>query len=292
MGERFVKPEYVSLLGHPVAENPTGAMQEAAFADAGLPWRYLSFDVLPDRLGPAVQALRVLGFRGANCTIPHKVAVMRYLDEVAPDAARIGAVNTIRRDGDRLIGENTDGKGFLQALTEDDGMDPEGRAFLLLGAGGAARAVAFELAARGARRIILTNRSRERGEALARDLAERAAFQAELWPWTQPVRVPADVEVLVNCTNIGLYPDVGAMPAVDLETLRRDLLVCDIIPNPRTTRFLSAARARGCRTLDGLGMLVYQGAIGFEMWTGRKASVAVMRRALENIFDALSLSEP
>jgi len=281
----FETPQYVGLLGHPVAENPTGAMQEAAFAEAGLPWRYLSFDVLPDRLGSAVQALRVLGFRGANCTIPHKVSVLPYLDEVAADAARIGAVNTIRRDGERLIGENTDGKGFIRALTEDGGIDPEGKSFLLLGAGGAARAVAFELAARRAGSIILVNRSRERGAALADDLAGRAGFAAALWAWTGPVGVPEHVDVLVNCTSIGLHPRVEQMPAVDLGTLRSGLLVCDIIPNPPATRLLHEARRRGCRTLDGLGMLVYQGAIGFEMWTGRRPSVALMRQALERVFE-------
>jgi len=137
---RNFKAELAACFGQPVAENPTGVMQEAAFQALGLDWRYLTVEIAPDKLGDAVRGARAFGMRGFNLTIPHKVAVMQLLDEIAPDAAVIGAVNTVRREGDRLIGENTDGKGFLRGVRQDAGVDPLGKRAVVLGAGGAARA--------------------------------------------------------------------------------------------------------------------------------------------------------
>src|SRR5271165_1537208 len=142
--------ELVACLGQPVAENPTGAMQEAAFQALGLNWRYLTIEIPPAKLREAILGVRAFGLRGFNLTIPHKVAVMQYLDEIAPDAAIIGAVNTVRREGGRLIGENTDGKGFLYGLRTDAGVDPKGQRAVVLGAGGAARAIVTELVLAGA----------------------------------------------------------------------------------------------------------------------------------------------
>ena len=160
-------------LGQPVRENPTGVMQEAAFAALGLAWRYLTVEVPPAKLRDAITGVRALGMRGANCTIPHKVAVMQYLDEIAPDAAMIGAVNTVRREGDRLIGENTDGKGFLRGLRMDAGLDPRGKRAVVLGAGGASRAIVTELALAGAAEILVVNRSVERGRQMTEELASK-----------------------------------------------------------------------------------------------------------------------
>src|ERR1022692_2580301 len=153
--------ELVACLGDPVRENPTGVMLEAAFRALGLTWRYLTIEVPSAKLREAVTGIRALGMRGANLTIPHKVAVMEYLDQIAPDAALIGAVNTVRREGDRLIGENTDGKGFLRGVREEAGIDPAGKHIVVLGAGGAARAITVELALAGAGRITIWNRSGE-----------------------------------------------------------------------------------------------------------------------------------
>jgi len=221
---------------------------------------------------------------GVNLTIPHKVAVMPLLDEISRDAGIIGAVNTVRRAGDRLIGENTDGKGFLRGVREEAGIEPKGKNILVLGAGGAARAIAVELALAGAGRITIWNRSVERGEALCRDLKQRVAADAHFLPWRGVCAVEADVDILVNATSIGLFPDTEAMPGVDLKNARGDLLVCDVVPNPPETRLIKTARARGMKTLNGLPMLVYQGAIGFEMWTGKKAPEQAMREALERAF--------
>src|ERR1700722_2028289 len=152
------KAELVACFGQPVAENPTGAMQEAAFSALGLNWRYLTIEVSPAKLAD--------GMRGVNLTIPHKVAVMEHLDQIAPDAALIGAVNTVRREGDRLIGENTDGKGFLRGLRLDAGIEPAGKRAVVLGAGGAARAIVTELALAGTSDVLVVNRSVQRGEQM------------------------------------------------------------------------------------------------------------------------------
>jgi shikimate dehydrogenase len=278
------KSELTGVFGHPVAENPTGVMQEAAFAALGLNWRYLTIEVLPNDLPAAVAGLRAMNFAGINCTIPHKVAVLPLLDEVADDARLMGAVNTVRRDGDRLIGENTDGKGFMRALRDDVAIDARGKRVVLLGAGGAARAISVELALAGAAEITLVNRSVERLDTLAALLRKHTTTQIESVTWQGAYHIRSTTDILINATSIGLYPSVDAMPAVALDSIRPDLLVCDVIPNPPRTAFLQAAEARGARTLDGLGMLVYQGAIAFTMWTGVEAPVHVMREALANVF--------
>ena len=284
------KAELVGVFGFPVAENPTCVMQEAAFVAAGLNWRYLTIEVRPEELPAAIRGLRAMGFRGINLTIPHKIAVIPLLDQVMPDAAMIGAVNTVRVENGRLIGENTDGKGFLRGIREDAGVDPRGKNFAILGAGGAARAIAFELALAGAGKITIINRGIDRGSGLAKDLVSRANARAEFVPWDRPYRPEREVDILVNATSIGLYPDVSALPAVALDHARPGLIVCDVIPNPPNTRFLQDVRqsggggGRGFKTLDGLAMLVYQGAIGFQMWTGKKPSEAAMKAALERAF--------
>ncbi|MBZ5620034.1 MAG: shikimate dehydrogenase, partial [Acidobacteriia bacterium] len=207
--------ELVACLGDPVRENPTGVMQEAAFRALGLNWRYLTIAVPPANLRDAVTGIRAFGMRGANLTIPHKVAVMDHLDQIAPDAALI-AVNTVRREGDRLIGENTDGKGFLRGLRLDARVEPKGKRAVVLGAGGAARAIVTELALAGASDILIVNRSIQRGERMVAELAQKTKAPIRFAAWLGTFRIPPDIDLLVNATSIGLYPDVGAMPAIDL----------------------------------------------------------------------------
>ena len=274
------KAELVGCFGQPVAENPTGAMQEAAFASLGLKWRYLTVEVPPEKLGDAILGMRAFGMRGVNLTIPHKVSVIQHLDQIAPDAALIGAVNTVRREGDKLIGENTDGKGFLRGVRINAGVDPKGKRVVVLGAGGAARAILTELALAGASDLLVVNRSIQRGEEMVADLASKTNAGIRFQPWPSTYAVPEDADLLVNATSIGLYPDVGCMPPVDLRAARPDMLVCDVVFNPPETGFLAAARQRELPVLDGLAMLVYQGVIGFELWTERKAPEAVMTQAL------------
>jgi shikimate dehydrogenase len=274
------RAELLACFGQPVDENPTGVMQEAGFRELGLNWRYLTIEVPPAKLREAMSGVRAFGMRGLNLTIPHKVAVMQYLDEIAPDAAVIGAVNTVRREGDRLIGENTDGKGFLHGVRNDAGVDPRGQRAVVLGAGGAARAIVTELALAGAADVLVVNRSVERGSAMVADLAAKTGLPIRFEPWLGTYAVTAMTDLLVNATSIGLYPDVNAMPPVDLSGARPGMLVSDVVFNPPETPLLAAARRLGLPTLDGLSMLVYQGAIGFQLWTGREAPAAAMKQAL------------
>lgn len=278
--------ELTGVFGFPVDENPTVVMIEAAYQALGLPWRYLNLKVPPASLAAAVAGLRAMGFRGINLTIPHKREVIGHLDEVAGDARIMGAVNTVYVDDGRLIGANTDGKGFLRALTDDAQVDPAGKKFMILGAGGAARAISVELALAGAGQIVIVNRSEARGRELVALLVDQCQARASYQPWHENLAIPAATEVLVNATSIGLYPQVDELPSLDYATIRPGLVVCDVIPNPPRTRFLDVAQARGAVTQDGLGMLVYQGAIAFKLWTGQEAPVAVMKQALAAEFGA------
>ncbi|MBN2686052.1 MAG: shikimate dehydrogenase [Pontiellaceae bacterium] len=273
------KEELVGVFGHPVAENPTVVMQAAAFEALNLNWRYLTIEVLPEDLEAAMNGLRALNMRGVNLTIPHKVEVLKYLDEVSPAAALMGAVNTVVRKGDRLIGENTDGKGFLRALTQDAQMDPRGKKVAILGAGGAARAITVELALAGAEQITIVNRSEERGQILTDLLNEKTSVSATFEPWQGMYTVPSETDILINATSIGLPPNADEKPNVETDSILPTMLVCDVIPAP-ITPFLAEAKDRGSAVLDGLGMLVYQGAIGFNLWTGEEAPVEVMHQAL------------
>jgi len=269
-------PTLVGLIGHPVAGNPTGMMMEAAFEHAGLDWRYVSMDVAPDALAAAVAGLGALGFRGFNVTMPHKVAILPLLSRLSPAVELIGASNTVVREGDGWTGENTDGKGFLAAVSEV--LDPRGLRVCLLGAGGAARAVAVELALAGAASIEVVNRDEGRGRSLAELLTTRTATTAAWRPWTSPIAIEPGVDLVVNATSIGLH-DPGAAPDVDLRQAGRPL-VADVVFSPPRTRLLQAAEAAGCRTLDGLGMLANQGVIGFRLWTGVEPDAALMRAVL------------
>jgi shikimate dehydrogenase len=274
----------------PAAENPTVAMVEAAYRHHGLDARYLNCEVVPDALADAVRGARAMGWVGFNCSIPHKVAVIEHLDGLGESAALIGAVNTaVLRDG-AWIGENTDGQGFMAALRTV--VDPAGKSLVILGAGGAARAIAVEAALAGAASITVVNRGRERGEKLAALLStlgtaapSGVAQAAAFVPWDGDLSVPEGTDIVVNATSIGLFPDVDARLPLDPETLR-GMVVADVIPNPPRTRLIRDAEARGCTVLDGLGMLVNQGVIAIRHWTGVDPDPAVMRAALE---DALSL---
>jgi len=277
------RQELVAVLGKPVEENPTQAMIEAAFAAARLDWRYLTIEVAPAGLGHAVRGARAMGFRGLNLTIPHKVAVVEHLDRLSPAATLIGAVNCVVRGGDELVGENTDGAGFLAALRRR--REPAGMRCVLLGAGGAARAIAVELALAGAGRITVVNRSAERGRELGALLGEHVA-EVRVEQLGGRYLVPAGTDLVVNATSIGLYPTVDAEVPVSLDEVAGRALVADVIPNPPETRFLREAAAVGCETLDGLEMLVEQGRIGFALWTGVEPDAGVMRDALRRAFAA------
>jgi len=276
------KQELTACFGKPVAENPTQAMVEAAYIHHNLAWRYLTVEVDPADLADAVRGARAMGFRGFNCTIPHKVAVIQHLDGLGESASLMGAVNCVVRRGDRLIGENTDGLGFVQSLRTLT--DPKGKRVLMLGAGGAARAIGVELALAGASHITLMNRSAERGNALATLLRDKAKIACDLVLGTADAKIPEGTDVVINATSIGLYPDVNARLPLDTAGLKPGMVVADVIPNPPATRLVREARAKGCKVIDGLGMLVNQGVIGIRHWSGIDPDPAVMRKALEDVF--------
>lgn len=276
------KSELAACFGQPVSENPTVVMVEAAFRHHGLDWRYLTIEVSPEGLADAVRGVRAMGFAGFNCTIPHKLAVIQHLDGLGESAKLMGAVNcVVRRDG-KLIGENTDGKGFVSSLSEI--VDPAGKKLVIFGAGGAARAVAVETALAGADRITIVNRDPARGKDLARLLVDKLRVKADFVAWEGDYDLAPDVDVVVNCTSIGLFPDVDARVPLNLDTLKPHMVVADVIPNPPKTRLVRDASDRGCRVLDGLGMLVAQGVLGIKYWTGVDADAGVMRKALEEVF--------
>lgn len=276
--------ELVGLFGNPVDENPTGVVEEAAFAEKGLQYRYITFKVEKDGLETAVKALRVMHMRGVNLTIPHKVAVIPYLDELSPAAEIIGAVNVIVNNNGSLWGENTDGKGFLTSL-KNEGVSPENKNITILGAGGAARAIGVECALAGAKRIVIVNRGDERGRTLAELIGKRTKAAAEYHKWDKSYSVPEDTDILVNATSIGLYPDIDQKPDIEYDTVKKDMVVCDVIFNDPNSLFLKEAERRGAKTINGLGMLVNQAAVNFKLWTGADAPIDLMNKTLRHEFN-------
>jgi shikimate dehydrogenase len=262
-------------------------MHEAAFAVLGLKWRYLTIEVLPDDLENAMKGIRAFNMKGINLTIPHKVNVLKYLDEIKPDAALMGAVNTVINVDGRLIGENTDGKGFMRSLTRDAKFDPSGKKAVVLGAGGAARSICVELALAGVKTISIVNRNTDRGESLTSLINTKTSSEAHFIRWEPGYELPKDTDVLINATSVGLAPDIHQKPDISYDSITGTMVVCDVIPAPATS-FLRESEKRGAKILDGLGMLVYQGAIGFKLWTGFDAPVEVMHQALSRAFNTES----
>lgn len=274
--------EIVCCMGQPVAGNPTQFMMEKAFAVAGLDWRYLTLEIPPDQLPDAIRGMRAMRFRGGNFTIPHKVAVIPLLDELSEAAELMGAVNCVHRVDNRLIGENTDGKGFVQSLRTLT--DPKGKRVVVLGAGGAARAIAVELGLAGVSEMVIVNRSAERGQDLTDLLKNRVQVNARFELWEGDFQVPEGTDIVIQATSIGLG-DLEARVPLDIQTLTPEMVVADVVFNPPLTRLLRDADQQGCRILDGLGMLVNQGVIGFRIWTGIDPDPQVMREALEEYLE-------
>jgi shikimate dehydrogenase len=264
------------------AGNPTVAMIEAAYRHHRLDWRYINCEVTPENLGDAVRGARAMDWAGFNCSLPHKAAVIEHLDGLGDSAAIMRAVNCAVRRGNKYIGENTDGKGFLMSL--EGIVDVRGKRIVLFGAGGAARAIGVELALAGAHSISAVNRSAERGMELVQVINENTPAKAELFRWQSKYKVQPEADIVINATSIGLYPHVHDRLDVDIESLRPGMVVADVIPNPPLTHFIKDAEARGCTIVDGLGMLVNQGVIGIKYWTGVDADPSVMRRKLEEIY--------
>lgn len=266
------------VFGDPIRHSRSPIMLNRAFQEADFNAVYGAFHVRPDELGDAVRGIRALGYRGINVTIPHKVEVMQYLDEIDEGARIVGAVNTIVNENGKLIGYNTDGIGYVRSLKEETGIDLKGKSVLVLGAGGAARGVAYALAKEGAGCIYIANRTKERALELADTIS---AYTKTIGLGLDEIaNVVDEVEFVLNTTSAGMHPNTEELP-MPVELLKEHHLVSDLIYNPRITRFLREAEAKGARIHGGLGMFIYQGAFAFEYWTGKPAPVAAMRQVVE-----------
>jgi shikimate dehydrogenase len=265
---------FTGILGWPLETTLSPAIHNSAFRALGLDWIYLEFAVPPPSLGAAIEGLRALGCGGANVTMPHKESVIEHLDQLAQDARAVGAVNTIQPFGERLIGHNTDVAGFRGSLVGDAGFDPTGRKALVLGGGGAARAVLRVLDDDGADVIGLAGRDPVRTEALM-ELARRASVSLVPWPSAELSDFAASADLVVNATPLGMQGE-EVLPDV---ALRPEQCVVDLVYSPPTTPLLERARRAGADAWGGLGMLVHQAAESFRIWTGQDPPEEVMSAA-------------
>jgi shikimate dehydrogenase len=266
------------LFGDPVKHSKSPLMHNTAFQELGLNAAYAAFQIGPGQLQAAVEGIRSLGFRGVNVTIPHKIEVMDYLDEIDEHAMAIGAVNTIVNNNGHLIGYNTDGIGYVRSLKEEADFSVKGKRVLMLGAGGAARGVAYALAAEGTAEMWVANRTEEKATELADSLNGYTKTYGIRYDQINEIR--DHVDLIVHNTSVGMHPNVDEV-LVDTSWFHEGLTVSDLVYNPLETRLLREAKARGARAHDGLGMFIYQGVYAFEYWTGVTAPVAVMREAVE-----------
>jgi shikimate dehydrogenase len=270
-----------AIIGDPIDHSLSPVMHNAAFKELKLNLVYVAFTVTRNELKEAILSVKILGFRGLNVTMPHKNAVMKYLDEVDSMAKSIGAVNTVLNDRGRLVGFNTDGIGAMRALKEND-ISLEGKKLLLLGAGGAGKAIAFQ-AAQEVEELVVLNRTSEKAEKVTEILRKKfgkkmkgRAFSSEFLREEMK-----DTDILVNATSVGMHPAVNRSP-VPQTLLRPNLCVMDIIYSPLETKLLMDAKAVGATVVSGLEMLIYQGAASFEIWTNKSAPIEVMNKAVLN----------
>jgi shikimate dehydrogenase len=272
------------VIGDPVRHSKSPAMLNRAFRETETNGIYAAFHIDPADLGGFVQGVRAMGIRGVNVTIPHKVEIMQYLDEIDAGAEAVGAVNTIVNDGGRLTGYNTDGIGYVRSLKEEAAPELAGKRVVVLGAGGAARGIVYALSLEQPERITIANRTVERAQELADALGGtcgdlRAAGQESLEAACR------EADIVVNTTSVGMYPHTADIPmGVSSAWLKPDAVASEIIYNPMKTRFLLEAEAAGRRIHGGLGMFIYQGAYAFEYWTGKPAPVSAMRDAVLDAF--------
>ena len=270
--------QMTGMLGHPVAENPIDRMFDAVYAHHDLNWQFWKNDIASEAdLSLAVKALRPLGYRGMCVTVPWKVAVMPLLDEVDDDVRAIGAANYMTIEQGRLIGHNNDGKGVVKAIAKVAPL--RGQRVVMLGAGGAGRAMAVEIAWAGAAHLTLVTRREAQGQEVAERVRKASGVPCEWQAWKSPVRLPKGTTLVMNATHLGCAPELEAVP-VDWDSVAPGCLAVDVITNPRITPFLQAARDRGCPIVDGVEMLVQLAMQIFERWTGIRPDEAVFQRAV------------
>ncbi|WAK03824.1 shikimate dehydrogenase family protein [Methylobacter sp. YRD-M1] len=270
--------QMTAMLGHPVAENPIDRMFDTVYAHYGLHWQFWKCDVTSEsKIAAAIAGIRALGFAGACITVPYKVVSIPYLDDVDDDVKAIGAVNYMTIKNERLIGHNNDGKGVVKAIRKVTPI--KGKRVVMLGAGGAGRAMAVELAWAGASHLTLITRRESQGTEVAQTVTRASGVPAEWRQWAGEVQVPEGTHILMNATHLGAAPGREPVP-VDWQTVSREITVVDVITNPRMTPFLKVARDKGCPTVNGVEMLVQLAMQIFEEWTGIKPDEAVFQQAV------------
>lgn len=266
------------VIGNPIAHSMSPLMHNDAFQQKGIDSHYHPFLVKEEELKKAVEALKVLGIRGFNVTIPHKTAIIPFLDEIDPLAKSIGAVNTVVRENDRFIGYNTDGLGFLQSLKESYPFPLDGKQVLIIGAGGAARAIFYSLASSGMKNIDICNRTTARGEDIIKECPFACVSKA--LTLQEAEQEAGKYDIIIQTTSVGMYPETGAMP-LNVTRIKDGAFVSDIIYNPFTTKIIDTFRHLGGRGENGIGMFVHQGALAFELWTGVKPDLDRMRNIVQ-----------
>ena len=270
--------QLTTMIGHPVAENPIDRMFDAVFAHYGLHWQFWKSDVGSEaEVGAAIGGIRALGFAGACITVPYKVASIPFLDEVDDDVKAIGAANYMTIRNGRLTGHNNDGKGVIKAIRKIT--DIRGKRVVMLGAGGAGRAMAVELAWAGAAHMTLVTRRESQGIEVAQTVTRASGVPCEWQPWVGDVQVPEGTQILMNATHLGCAPEREPVP-VNWLTIPSDTTVVDVITNPRITPFLQTAREKGCPIVDGVEMLVQLAMQIFEEWTGITPDEAIFQQAV------------
>ncbi len=274
----------VGLLGSPLGHSLSPRMHNRVFEKLQMDCLYLPIEVSREDLPTVFAAIKKMNFIGCNVTIPHKLEIIDLLDELDPLAQRIGAVNTVQLTNGRAVGYNTDGPGFLRSLAEEAGITPQGRRFLLFGCGGATRAIAITLATEGAAAVTICNRTVGKAERLAEEINSRISRCAQAIAFSDKEQQSAaeEAEIIINTTSIGMSPDREAIPCPPA-IISAHHVVADIVYNPPQTTLLSAAEERGAKVVPGLGMLVWQGAAAFEIFTGRKADVAIMKEEVNRL---------
>lgn len=269
----------VALIGYPLGHSISPAMHNAAFRQLGLEYEYVPLEVAPDDLAKAIDGLRALHFVGFNVTVPFKEKVMPYLDDITKLAQTIGAVNCVQNQEGKLVGFNTDAPGFLESLREDAGFDPQGKSCLVLGAGGAGRAVAAGLAESHAKSILIFDVLEDKAQELADYLSDNFDSSIQALPLASiPASLPK-TQLLVNSSPIGMHPKIDQSPLPEDVKLHKKLTVYDLVYNPTETKLLKQAKAAGAKAVSGLGMLVRQGALAFTVFTGKSAPIEVMFEA-------------
>lgn len=272
------KTRVITIIGNPVEHSVSPSMHNAAFRELGLDYVYVAFQVTSDTIREALGGISSLGIEGANVTIPHKTAVLDHMDELHESASKVGAVNTIKNEAGSLIGFNTDGEGALRALESEIGKVAD-KPILLLGSGGAARAIAFSLVEAGAD-LTISNRTTSKAEDLVNSISNKMDVEANWIELSEEALIEriGDSDILINATSVGMEPNVDEA-LVTADMMHSDLIVNDIVYKPPKTRLLKEAEKAGAKTIGGLEMLVHQGAASLEIWTGKKAPIDVMREA-------------